>query len=72
MSTTPVTVPFENLPDTAVVTGMVFKSGGVCMRGEPNSPTVVLEFRRKTIGWVRDQLSDKTFSRIEIMDIRFP
>ena len=65
------TVPFDDLPDTAEVTGQAIKRAGFDARGEANAPSVVLEFRREKLELVRRKLKELPFDEIEITDIRF-
>lgn len=64
-------VPFDDLPDSAEVTGEAVKSGGLDMRGESNAPTVVASFRRRKLGDVRKEIGDKDYDKVTITDIRF-
>jgi hypothetical protein len=66
-----VKVRFEDLPDSAEITGKALKSGGYDARGEENCPTVVLNFRRQKLGEVRKLLEGKDVDNIVIDDIRF-
>lgn len=66
-----VKIRLEDLPDSAEVTGIATMSGGYDFRGEKNSDSIVLEFRKELLGKVREKLSGKMFDQMRIDDIRF-
>lgn len=66
-----VSLPFDDLPDSAEVTGRAVRKNPPAFKDEEQPDTVVLTFRRKRLAEVREELSGKSYSAIEITDIRF-
>lgn len=65
------TVPFDDLPDSAVVTGKATKHSPPSGQFDDASDSLVLEFRRETIADVRAKLADVSYDAVEIDDTRF-
>lgn len=66
-----VTLPFDDLPDSAEVTGRAVRKNPPAFKDEEQPDTVVLSFRRQRLAEVREALNGKSYSAIEITDIRF-
>lgn len=66
-----VQVRFDDLPDTATVTGQATMSNGCDARFESNGVMVVYEFRRETVGSVRQRIQGRRYDAINLTDIVF-
>jgi hypothetical protein len=66
-----VTLPFDDLPDSAEVTGRAIRKNPPGFKDEEQADDVVYEFRRKTLSEVRTALQGLSFTTVEISDIRF-
>lgn len=66
-----VSVPFDDLPDSAEVTGKAVRKNPPAFKDEEQPDTVVHEFRRARLSDVRAALQGLSFTTIEITDIRF-